>query len=141
MDRFRFSKKFKSIEQRSDELIKAGAPTRDELEEFFRKMETRKIDPIPRRLEEAEKFVAMILEFCEMFEYDMEISRSEDHISATMKLDVLVLSGYCKNYFNRILALADEINIHPNPQNDNVLILRYYTHEVYFDGKKTRNID
>ena len=140
-DKFRFSKKYRNIKQKSDELIKAGAPTRDDLEEFFRKMETRRTEPIPRRIEESEKFVAMIMEFCELFEYDMEISRSDAEISAIMKIDVLVISGHCKNHFNRILTLADEINIHPNPQNENLLILRYYTHEVFFDGKKTRNID
>lgn len=140
MENFRFNKRYRGIDKKHNELIDAGAPSKEELEDFLKKLETREFVPIPRRIKEAETFVAMIMEFCDLFEYDMEISRSENEISAIMKINVLVLSGYCKDYFNRILTMADEINIHPNPQNENLLIIRYYTHEVYFNGKKTRNI-
>ena len=140
MENFRFNKRYGGIDKKHNELIDAGAPSKEEVEDFLKKLETREFVPIPRRIKEAETFVAMIMEFCDLFEYDMEISRSENEISAIMKINVLVLSGYCKDYFNRILTMADEINIHPNPQNENLLIIRYYTHEVYFNGKKTRNI-
>ena len=141
MENFRFNKRYRAIKRRSDDMIKMGAPTPEELEEFFRKMDTRKSIPVQRRIKEAETFVAMIMEFCDIFEYDMEISRNKDEISATMKIEVVVLSGYCKEFFSRILKMADEINIFPNKQNENILVIRYYTHEVYIDGKKTRNIE
>ena len=141
MENFRFNKRYRSIDKKHNELIDAGAPSKEEVEDFLKKLETREFVPIPRRIKEAETFVAMVMEFCDLFEYDMEISRSENEISAIMKINVLVLSGYCKDYFNRILTMSDEINIHPNPQNENLLIIRYYTHEVYFNGKKTLNIE
>ena len=99
MENLRFNKRYRAIKRRSDDMIKMGAPTPEELEEFFRKMDTRKSIPVQRRIKEAETFVAMIMEFCDIFEYDMEISRNKDEISATMKIEVVVLSGYCKEFF------------------------------------------
>ena len=141
MDKFRFNKKYRSAENVQDKSEESCTPKLDDFDEFMKKLQTRECKPIQRRINQAESFVAMIMEFCDLFEYDMEISRSDSEISVSIKIEVLILSGYCKDYFNRILALADEINIHPNPQNENLLIIRYYTHEVYFDGKKTRNIE
>ena len=141
MDKFRFNKRYGNSNNELDKIENSNHPKLDDFEDLLRKIKARKLEPIPRRVKEAESFVSMIMEFCDLFEYDMEISRSEDEISAIMKINVLVLSGYCKDYFNRILTMADEINIHPNPQNENLLIIRYYTHEVYFNGKKTRNIE
>ncbi len=141
MDKFRFNKKFGNTDSSQVNKKDINTPKLDDFENFLKKLETRKAVPVSRRIKEAETFVAMIIEFCDLFEYDMEITRSDSEISAIMKIEVLILSGYCKDYFNRILAMADEINIHPNPQNENLLIIRYYTHEVFFDGKKTRNIE
>lgn len=137
MDRFIFSKKY---DANQDDLKDIPVPKLDDFDTFMKKLKESTAEEIPERKEKAELFVNMIMEFCDFFEHDVEITKNQHDIEAKLSIECLVLSRHCKNDFCRILELADEIDIHTDRSNNHVMCLRYYTHEVYFDGRKTRYI-
>ena len=134
-----FSKKY----DRDKELeIHEGEQTTamESFEEFWKKCQEAVVVPVPARLEGAKVFIQKVMEFCEWFSYDIEIEQLNREIQAKMKIDVLSLSGHCKDEFVSLMQMADDLSLYKNKDGDTVFTFSYYTHQIYFDGKESRNL-
>lgn len=134
-----FSKKY----DRDKELeIPEGTSTSsgESFEDFWRKCQEAVIIPVPARLEGAKEFIRKVMAFCEIFSYDIEIEQVEREVQAKMKVDALSLGGHCKDEFVTLMQMSDDISLYKTKDEDTVFTFSYYTHEIYFDGRKTRNL-
>ena len=119
-----------------------GAPESkmESFEEFWKKCQEAVVVPVPARLEGAKEFIKKVMDFSAIFSYDIDIEQKDREIQAKMKIDVLSLSGYCKDDFVNLMQMADDLSLYKTKDGDTVFTFSYYTHEIYFDGRKSRNI-
>ena len=118
----------------------SAKPELDSFEEFWRKCQEAVVVPVPARLEGAKEFIKKVMDFSAYFSYDIEIEQLNREIQAKMKIDVLSLSGHCKDEFVGLMQMADDLAIYRTKNGDTVFTFSYYTHEVYFEGKPSRNL-
>ena len=118
----------------------SAKPKSDSFEEFWRKCQEAIVVPVPARLEGAKEFIKKVMDFSAYFSYDIEIEQLNREIQAKMKIDVLSLSGHCKDEFVGLMQMADDLAIYQTKDGDTVFTFSYYTHEVYFEGKPSRNL-
>ena len=112
----------------------------ESFEEFWKKCQEAVVVPVPARLEGAKGFIKKVMDFSAIFSYDIDIEQKDREIQAVMKIDVLSLSGYCKDDFVNLMQMADDLSLYKTKDGDIVFTFSYYTHEIYFDGRKSRNI-
>ena len=119
-----------------------GAPESkmESFEEFWRKCQEAVIVPVPARLEGAKEFIKKVMDFSAIFSYDIDIEQKDREIQAIMKIDVLSLSGHCKDEFVGLMQMADDLSIYRTKDGDTVFTFSYYTHEIYFEGRPSRNL-
>ena len=119
-----------------------GAPesNMDSFEEFWRKCQEAVVVPVPARLEGAKEFIKKVMDFSAIFSYDIDIEQLNREIQAKMKIDVLSLSGYCKDEFVGLMQMADDLALYKTKNDDTVFTFSYYTHEIYYEGKPSRNL-
>ena len=119
-----------------------GAPesNMDSFEEFWRKCQEAVVVPVPARLEGAKEFIKKVMDFSAIFSYDIDIEQLNREIQAKMKIDVLSLSGYCKDDFVGLMQMADDLSLYRTKDGDTVFTFSYYTHEIYYEGKPSRNL-
>ena len=119
-----------------------GAPesNMDSFEEFWRKCQEAVVVPVPARLEGAKEFIKKVMDFSAIFSYDIDIEQLNREIQAKMKIDVLSLSGYCKDDFVGLMQMADDLSLYRTKNGDTVFTFSYYTHEIYYEGKPSRNL-
>ena len=119
-----------------------GAPESkmESFEEFWRKCQEAVIVPVPARLEGAKEFIKKVMDFSAIFSYDIDIEQKGREIQSVMKIDVLSLSGYCKDDFVNLMQMADDLAIYRTKDGDTVFTFSYYTHEIYFEGRPSRNL-
>ena len=134
-----FSKKY-DREQELKALEGAPESNMESFEEFWKKCQEAIVVPVPARLEGAKEFVRKIMDFSAWFSYDIDIEQLNREIQAKMKIDVLSLSGHCKDDFVGLMQMADDLSLYRNKDGDTIFTFSYYTHEVYFDGKPSRNL-
>lgn len=139
MQRFRFYKKYdkNSVPEPLEEV---KCPLPDDPEEFLDMIKNIRYELVPARSKGAEQFTEQVMKFSAMFEYDFEIETKEHEVEAKLIIEVLSLSGYCKQEFCKLLMFADDVVLLKNPEDKIVLILTYYTHEAYMNGRKMRKI-
>ena len=118
----------------------SAKPELDSFEEFWRKCQEAVVVPVPERLEGAKEFIKKVMDFSAYFSYDIEIEQLNREIQAKMKIDVLSLSGYCKDDFVNLMQMANDLAIYRTKDGDTVFTFSYYTHEVYFEGRPSRNL-
>ena len=118
----------------------APKPELDSFEEFWRKCQEAVVIPVPARLEGAKEFIKKVMDFSAIFSYDINIEQKDREIQAVMKIDVLSLSGYCKDDFVNLMQMADDLSLYKTKDGDTVFTFSYYTHEVYFEGRPSRNL-
>ena len=118
----------------------APKPELDSFEEFWRKCQEAVVVPVPARLEGAKEFIKNVMDFSAIFSYDIDIEQKDREIQAVMKIDVLSLSGYCKDDFVNLMQMADDLSLYKTKNGDTVFTFSYYTHEIYFEGKPSRNL-
>ena len=118
----------------------ASKPELDSFEEFWKKCQEAVVIPVPARLEGAKEFIKKVMDFSAIFSYDIDIEQKDREIQAVMKIDVLSLSGYCKDDFVNLMQMADDLAIYRTKDGDTVFTFSYYTHEVYFEGRPSRNL-
>ena len=111
-----------------------GAPesNMDSFEEFWRKCQEAVVVPVPARLEGAKEFIKKVMDFSAIFSYDIDIEQLNREIQAKMKIDVLSLSGYCKDDFVGLMQMADDLSLYRTKDGDTVFTFSYYTHEIYY---------
>lgn len=80
------------------------------------------------------------MEFSSWFSYDIDIEQLDREIQAIMKIDVLSLSGYCKDDFVNLMQMADDLSLYRTKDGDTVFTFSNYTHEIYYEGKPSRNL-
>ena len=139
MKKIIFSKKY----DREQELKKVeGAPetNMESFDEFWKKWQDAIVVPVPARLEGAKEFVRKVMDFSSIFSYDIDIEQLNREIQAKMKIDVLSLSGYCKDDFVSLMQMADDLSLYKTKDGDTVFTFSYYTHEIYYEGKPSRNL-
>ena len=134
-----FSKKY-DREQELKALEGAPESNMESFEEFWKKCQEAIVVPVPARLEGAKEFVRKIMDFSAWFSYDIDIEQLNREIQAKMKIDVLSLSGHCKDDFVGLMQMADDLSLYKNKDGDTVFTFSYYTHEIYFEGKPSRNL-
>ena len=119
-----------------------GAPESkmESFEEFWKKCQEAVVVPVPARLEGAKEFIKNVMDFSAIFSYDIDIEQKDREIQAVMKIDVLSLSGYCKDDFVNLMQMADDLSLYKTKDGDTVFTFSYYTHEIYFEGKPSRNL-
>ena len=119
-----------------------GAPesNMESFEEFWKKCQEAIVVPVPARLEGAKEFIRKVMDFSAIFSYDIDIEQLNREIQAKMKIDVLSLSGYCKDDFVNLMQMADDLSLYKTKDGDTIFTFSYYTHEVYYDGKPSRNL-
>lgn len=134
-----FSKKY---DKEKELNVPEGAPSgnMESFEEFWRKCQEAVVVLVPARLEGAKAFIQKVMNFSAWFNYDIEIEQLSREIQAKMKIDVLSLSGHCKDEFVGLIQTADDLSIYKTKDDDTVFTFSYYTHEIYYDGKKSRNL-
>ena len=118
----------------------APKPELDSFEEFWRKCQEAVVVPVPARLEGAKEFIKKVMDFSAIFSYDIDIEQKDREIQAVMKIDVLSLSGYCKDDFVNLMQMADDLSLYKTKDGDTVFTFSYYTHEIYYEGKPSRNL-
>ena len=118
----------------------APKPELDSFEEFWRKCQEAVVVPVPARLEGAKEFIKKVMDFSAIFSYDIDIEQKDREIQAVMKIDVLSLSGYCKDDFVNLMQMANDLAIYRTKDGDTVFTFSYYTPEVYFEGRPSRNL-
>ena len=118
----------------------SAKPKSDSFEEFWRKCQEAVVVPVPERLEGAKEFIKKVMDFSAYFSYDIEIEQLNREIKAKMKIDVLSLSGYCKDEFVGLMQMADDLALYKTKDDDTVFTFSYYTHEIYYEGKPSRNL-
>lgn len=118
----------------------APKPELDSFEEFWRKCQEAVVVPVPARLEGAKEFIKKVMDFSAIFSYDIDIEQKDREIQAIMKIDVLSLSGYCKDDFVNLMQMADDLSLYKTKDGDTVFTFSYYTHEIYFEGRPSRNL-
>lgn len=57
-----------------------------------------------------------------MFSYDIDIEQLDREIQAKMKIDVLSLSGHCKDGFVGLMQMADDLSLYRTKDGDTVLL-------------------
>ena len=119
-----------------------GAPESkmESFEEFWKKCQEAVVVPVPERLEGAKEFIKKVMDFSAIFSYDIDIEQKDREIQAAMKIDVLSLSGYCKDDFVNLMQMADDLSLYKTKDGDTVFTFSYYTHEIYFEGRPSRNL-
>ena len=119
-----------------------GAPESkmESFEEFWKKCQEAVVVPVPARLEGAKEFIKKVMDFSAIFSYDIDIEQKDREIQAVMKIDVLSLSGYCKDDFVNLMQMADDLSLYKTKDGDTVFTFSYYTHEIYFEGRPSRNL-
>ncbi len=119
-----------------------GAPESkmESFEEFWKKCQEAVVAPVPERLEGAKEFIKKVMDFSAIFSYDIDIEQKDREIQAKMKIDVLSLSGYCKDDFVNLMQMADDLSLYKTKDGDTVFTFSYYTHEIYFEGRPSRNL-
>lgn len=119
-----------------------GAPESkmESFEEFWKKCQEAVVVPVPERLEGAKEFIKKVMDFSAIFSYDIDIEQKDREIQAKMKIDVLSLSGYCKDEFVGLMQMADDLALYKTKDDDTVFTFSYYTHEIYYEGKPSRNL-
>ena len=119
-----------------------GAPESkmESFEEFWRKCQEAVVIPVPARLEGAKEFIKKVMDFSAIFSYDIDIEQKDREIQAKMKIDVLSLSGHCKDEFVGLMQMADDLSLYKTKDGDTVFTFSYYTHEIYFEGRPSRNL-
>ena len=118
----------------------ASKPELDNFEEFWRKCQEAVVVPVPARLEGAKEFIKKVMDFSAIFSYDIDIEQKDREIQAKMKIDVLSLSGHCKDEFVGLMQMADDLSLYKTKDGDTVFTFSYYTHEIYFEGRPSRNL-
>jgi len=118
----------------------APKPELESFEEFWRKCQEAVVVPVPERLEGAKGFIKKVMDFSAIFSYDIDIEQKDREIQAIMKIDVLSLSGYCKDDFVNLMQMADDLSLYKTKDGDTVFTFSYYTHEIYFEGRPSRNL-
>ena len=118
----------------------SAKPELDSFEEFWRKCQEAVVVPVPERLEGAKEFIKKVMDFSAIFSYDIDIEQKDREIQAVMKIDVLSLSGYCKDEFVGLMQMADDLALYKTKDDDTVFTFSYYTHEIYYEGKPSRNL-
>ncbi len=118
----------------------SAKPNLDSFEEFWRKCQEAVVIPVPERLEGAKEFIKKVMDFSAIFSYDIDIEQKDREIQAVMKIDVLSLSGYCKDDFVNLMQIADDLSLYKTKNGDTVFTFSYYTHEIYFEGRPSRNL-
>ena len=118
----------------------APKPELDSFEEFWRKCQEAVVVPVPARLEGAKEFIKKVMDFSAIFSYDIDIEQKDREIQAVMKIDVLSLSGHCKDEFVGLMQMADDLSLYKTKDGDTVFTFSYYTHEIYFEGRPSRNL-
>lgn len=118
----------------------AHTPNMESFDEFWRKCQEAVIIPVPARLEGAKVFIQKVMDFSAWFSYDIEIERLNREIQAKLKIDALSLSGHCKDEFISLMQMADDLSIYQTKDNDTIFTFSYYTHEIYFEGKPSRDL-
>lgn len=118
----------------------APKPELDSFEEFWRKCREAVVVPVPARLEGAKEFIKKVMDFSAIFSYDIDIEQKDREIQAVMKIDVLSLSGYCKDDFVNLMQMADDLSLYKTKNGDTVFTFSYYTHEIYFEERPSRNL-
>ena len=119
-----------------------GAPESkmESFEEFWKKCQEAVVVPVPARLEGAKEFIKNVMDFSAIFSYDIDIEQKDREIQAVMKIDVLSLSGYCKDDFVNLMQMADDLSLYKTKNGDTVFTFSYYTHEIYFEERPSRNL-
>ena len=118
----------------------APKPELDSFEQFWCKCQEAVAVPVPERLEGAKEFIRKIMEFSSWFSYDIDIEQLDREIQAKMKIDVLSLSGHCKDDFVGLMQMADDLSLYRSKDGDTVFTFSIYTHEIYYEGKPSRNL-
>ena len=118
----------------------APKPELDSFEEFWRKCQEAVVVPVPARLEGAKEFIKKVMDFSAIFSYDIDIEQKDREIQAKIKIDVLSLSGHCKDEFVGLMQMADDLSIYRTKDGDTVFTFSYFTHEIYYEGKPSRNL-
>lgn len=118
----------------------APKPELDSFEEFWRKCQEAVVVPVPARLEGAKEFIKKVMDFSAIFSYDIDIEQKDREIQAVMKIDVLSLSGYCKDDFVNLMQMADDLSLYKTKNGDTVFTFSYYTHEIYLEERPSRNL-
>lgn len=118
----------------------ASESNMESFEDFWRKCQEAVVVPVPARLEGAKEFIKKVMDFSAIFSYDIDIEQKDREIQAVMKIDVLSLSGYCKDDFVNLMQMADDLSLYKTKDGDTVFTFSYYTHEIYFEGRPSRNL-
>lgn len=94
---------------------------------------------IEERLKEMDSFIEAAKYVADLFKFDIVITQEDDAIKVKMELSDFSASHYVKKVFLSLLSQADDVSIFIKPEATTLLLI-YYTHELYLDGKKVRDI-
>ncbi len=94
---------------------------------------------VPERYYELDTFIGAAKVFAGFEHTSIEIVKGDYEVNAIIDMESICLSGYAKDLLAYLLRMSDDVNYLPK-DGDLKLRLTYYTHELFRNGKKVRNI-
>lgn len=132
------------IEKQYNSLLNEGQESLEGIftpsyKEFIKQMRDYTVYvPVPERLEGKDGFTDLAINLSERYQYDVDIFDHGNEIEVIFYFELFAYLSELKE----LLILADKIVVECDSTKENSLkvILEYYTHEQYFNGKAKRNI-
>ncbi len=94
---------------------------------------------IPERIEEKRRFIETAKLFSEMEQCSIEITEGNHEIIVHLQISILMLADERIKLFSYLLGMADDMT-YLSAGKGAVMTLTYYTHELFRNGEKKRNV-
>lgn len=110
-------------------------------EQFIKMMtETEQEIPNPDKIKEKEHFLKFAKTLAEEYCVDLDIYENPHSYTVDLFLPINIYNKGVKRTMECLIVLSDEIYVHPPKEEDGDFLVKftliYYTHDIYFNGKK-----
>ena len=118
-----------------------GLSLPDTGEEFLKMIEDNsEFEEIPGREHIKSKFIEFCKRFATSFELDINVKENKHETLITIEFDAMLVFAESKETLLTIFQIADEIEMVNLKKGKTTLILTYFTHQLYLNGKPMRKI-
>lgn len=110
-------------------------------EEFIKMIkETEQKIPNPDKIKRKEDFLKFAKTLAEEYCVDLDIYENPHSYTVDLFLPINIYNKGVKRTMECLIVLSDEIYVHPPKEEDGDFLVKftltYYTHDIYFNGKK-----
>lgn len=102
--------------------------------------ETEQKIPNPDKIKRKDDFLKFAKNLADVYCVDLDIYEDSCSYTVDLLLPVATYYGGVKRTMECLIVLSDEIYVHPPKEEDGDYLVKftltYYTHDIYFNGKK-----